>query len=130
MNKEEIIKSIEKYKLNKSRFVVIAGAAMVFHGIKTIAKDIDISCDEEYCDFLLNSYDCKYERTNELGNPAYFIDNIFNFGVSFMPKEIDIIDGIQVASIKDIYKLKKMLNRNKDKEDIKYLQKIINNSKI
>ncbi len=125
MNKGELLKTIEKYNLDKNRFVVIAGAAMVLHGIKEIAKDIDISCDDNYCKYLLDNYNCKYERTNELGEKAYFIDNIFNFGVSFMPSKIDIIDEIKVASIEDIYELKKSLNRQKDKKDLKLLEELL-----
>lgn len=123
MNKKQIIKTIEKYKLDKSKFVVISGAALVLLDIKKTTKDIDISCDKDYCEYLLKNYDAKFERTNELGKKAYLIDDIINFGISFMPKEIEIIDGIQCSSLKDILELKRFLNRDKDKLIIKKLEK-------
>ncbi len=115
MNKKQIIDIIEKYKLDKSKFIVISGAALVLLDHEKTTKDIDIWCDNDYCDYMLSSYDCKFERTNELGEKAYLIDNIINFGVSFKPKEIVIVDGIQCASLKDVLELKKFLNRNKDR---------------
>lgn len=127
MNKQEIIKIIEKYKLDKSQFVVISGAALVLLGIENKARDIDICCTEYYYNYLIQNYNCVFERVNEYGKNAYLIDNIINFGLSLMPKNIEIIDGIQCASLIDILELKKFLKRDKDKELIKKLELIIQN---
>ena len=123
MNKKQIIKTIEKYKLDKSKFIVISGAALVLQGIENTANDIDIWCDREYCEYLLSNYNCEFERTNELGEKAYLIDNVINFGVSFRPQEVEIVEDIQCASLKDVLELKKFLNRDKDKSIIKKLEK-------
>ena len=123
MNKKQIIEIIKKYKLDKKEFIVISGAALVLLGIEKKAKDIDIWCNNDYCDYLLHNYDCKFERINEFGKKAYLIDNIINFGVSFMPKEIETIEGIQCASLKDVLELKKFLNRSKDRHIISKLEK-------
>lgn len=123
MNKKQIIDTIEKYKLDKSKFIVISGAALVLLEQEEKTKDIDIWCDSDYCDYMINYYNAKYERTNELGKKAYLIDNIINFGVSFKPNNIEIIDNIQCASLRDILELKKFLNRDKDKALIRKLEK-------
>ena len=125
MNKSQIIEIIKKYKLDKTKFIVISGAALVLLGIEKEANDIDIWCDNDYCNHLLNNYDCKFERINEYGKKAYLIDNLINFGVSFRPKEVENIEGIQCASLKDILELKKFLNRSKDKNIISKLEKLL-----
>ena len=125
MNKNQIIEIIKKNKLDKEKFIVISGAALVLLGIKKTAHDIDIWCNNEYCDYLINNYDSKFERVNEFGEKAYLINNIINFGISFRPLEIEIIEGIQCASLKDVLYLKKFLNRPKDKYIISKLEKII-----
>ena len=125
MNKKEIIRMIEKYKLDKSKFVVISGAALVLHEIENTTRDIDIWCDNDYYDYLLDNYDCKLERINEFEKKVYLIDDVINFGISFKPKEIEVIEGIQCASIKDVLELKKFLNRCKDKNVISKLEKHI-----
>ncbi len=125
MNKKQIIEIIKKYKLDKTKVIIISGAALVLLGIEKEAHDIDIWCDNDYCDYLLNNYDCKFERINEFGEKAYLIDNIINFGVSFKPKEVEIIEGIQCASLKDVLELKKFLNRGKDKLIISKLEKLL-----
>ncbi len=125
MNKSQIIEIIEKYQLDKSQFIVISGAALVLLGIKNETKDIDIWCDENYSNYLLENYQCEFERINELGNNAYMINQIINFGTSFQPKETIIIDGIRCSSLIDILLLKKFLNRKKDKELIKRIENIL-----
>ena len=126
MNKDQIIKTIEDYKLDKSKFCVISGAALVLYGIKKTASDIDISCDKDYYEYLLNNYDCKFERINELNEKIYLIDNIINFGTSFYPKKVEIINDVQCASLEDILEVKKFLNREKDKDIIIKIEKILN----
>ena len=126
MNKKQIIETIEKYKLDKSKFIVISGAALVLLEQEKATKDIDIWCDNDYYDYLLGNYDCKFERTNEFGEKAYLIDNIINFGVSFKPKNVEIIEGIQCSSLRDVLELKKFLNRDKDKFIINKLEKYLN----
>ena len=128
MNKEQIIKTINDYKLDKSRIVVISGAALVLLDIIKETKDIDIWCDKDYYNYLLKEYNTRFERINEFGEKAYIIDNIINFGTSFCPKQIEIIEGIKCSSLKDVLELKKFLNRDKDKLLIKRLEKILNRS--
>jgi hypothetical protein len=125
MNKKQIIDTIEKYKLDKSKFIVISGAALVLLEQEEKTKDIDIWCDSDYCEYMINNYNAMYERTNELGKKAYLIDNIINFGVSFKPNNIEIIESIKCASLRDILELKMFLNRDKDTALIRKLKKNI-----
>lgn len=125
MDKNQIIKTIEKHKLDKSKFIVISGAALVLLGYEKTTEDIDIWCDNDYCNYILSNYDCEFERTNELGEKAYLFDNIINFGISFKPREIEIIDGIQCSSLRDVVELKKFLNRDKDRLIISELEKYL-----
>ena len=123
MKKSEIIETIDKYELDKSKFIVISGASLVLHDFIESTSDIDIYCNEEYYNYLLENYNCKFERINELGKTAYIIDDVINFADSYKPNNIDIIEGINCSSLRDILELKEYLNRDKDKEIIRRLKK-------
>lgn len=125
MNKDKIINIINEYKLDKSKFIVISGAALVLLNVEKKAHDIDIWCDNDYYYYLLKEYNCEFERVNEFGEKAYMIDGTINFGTSFQPEQILMVDDIQCASLKDTLELKKLLNRDKDKLLIKKLEKIL-----
>lgn len=121
MNKEEIISILKKYNFDSSQYIIISGAAMVIHGVKSTTNDIDIAVTYEYFEYLLNNYKCEFEKINPYGHKIYFIDNIINFGVDYYTKPI-YIDGLPVQTIDDIIKLKESLGRDKDKKDIKLLR--------
>lgn len=125
MNKDKIISILNQYDFDKNNFYVISGAALVLLNVIEKTKDIDICVSKEYYRQLLKEYNCVFERTNEYGNDTYMIDNVINFGISFMPNDYEIISDYKVASLKDCYKLKLFLNREKDKELLKQLKKII-----
>lgn len=124
MNKKEIIDILKKYDLDQDKYIVIAGAAMVMHGLKEKTSDIDLSVSEEYLEYLIKNKNCKFLKENEYGKKVYHIDDVIDIGVSYIPKNKDIINDIPVSSIYDIIELKKYLNREKDKLD---LEKISNN---
>lgn len=125
MNKEEIIEILNKYNFDKKEFYVISGAALVLMGVINKTKDIDICVSNNYFNILLNTFHCVYERTNEFKKDVYMIDDVINFGVSFKPDNYEIVSGFKVASLKDCFILKKFLNRDKDKEILKILKKLL-----
>ena len=126
MNKEEIIKELKKYNFDKNKYIIISGAAMVLLGIKEKTNDIDISVTEDFYNYLLNNYNCTFEKINEHNNKVYFINNIINFSCSYYQKENHLIDEIPVQNIEDILKLKQHLNREKDKKDIELIKEFMN----
>lgn len=125
MNKEEIIKILNKYNFDCDKYMIISSAALVLYGIKEKTKDIDIAVTKEYCDYLLKNFDCIFERVNE-GNNVYYIDNIINFAINYYNKEESIIfENLPIQKIDSIKKLKEKLHREKDIKDIKLIEKYL-----
>lgn len=122
MNKKEIISKLKKYNFDENNYVVISGAAMVLLGIKESTGDIDISVTEEFNDYLLNNYNCIFERINEYNTAAYFIDDIINFSTTYYTENKIFIDNIPVQAPEEILSLKKNLNREKDKIDVERIE--------
>ncbi len=123
LDKKEIINILKKYNLDSNNYIVISSAAMVLLGIKNKAKDIDISVTKDYYNYLLKNYNCTLERVNEYNHKVYFIDEVINFGIDYFENNYIEIDGIHVQKPEDIIKLKKSLNREKDRKDIELINK-------
>ena len=122
MNKEEIIEKLKEYNFDKNKYIVISGAAMVLLGIKDKTQDIDIAVKDGYKDYLVDNYNVTFDRMNEYNEPVYFIDNIVNFAITYYTDKKEYVSGIPVQNVNDILKLKKGLNREKDKIDIEKLE--------
>lgn len=122
MNKKKIIEILKKYNFDNKKFIVISGAAMVIHGVKQYTNDIDIAVNQDYYDYLLEHYECKFEKINPYNHKIYFIDDIINFGIDYFTKPA-YIEGIPVQTLEDVIKLKESLSRNKDKKDIELIRR-------
>ena len=80
MTKKDIIETLNNYNLDKDKFIIITGAALVLQ----------------------------------------------NFSFDFCPNNYVYINGYKVASLRDCYNVKKLLNRDKDKKLLLKLEKELN----
>ncbi len=119
MTKKDILYYLDKYNLDKNEFIIISGAALVLYGIKKETPDIDITTTKKLYNELLKKYNCILEKKCN-GSDIYFIDNILNFSKNFYNMvEYKNYLGYNVQTPESIIELKTMLNREKDKKDIK-----------
>ena len=126
MNKKDIIDTLKKYNFDSTKYIVISSAAMVLLGIKDTTKDIDIAVSDDYYEYLLKNYNCKFERINEYGKKVYFIHDINNFSSTYYKNNRLIIEEIPIQTANDILELKLFLKREKDYKDIELIKEYIN----
>lgn len=126
MIRKDIIETLNNYNLDKDKFIIISGAALVLQNFSNQTHDIDIWVSKDYYEHLLSNFNCKFDRINEFGNKAFMIDDVINFGFDFCPNNYVYINGYKVASLRDCYNVKKFLNRDKDKKLLLKLEKELN----
>ena len=115
MTKKDIIETLNNYNLDKDKFIIISGAALVLQNFSNQTHDIDIWVSKDYYEHLLSNFICEFDRINEFGNKDFMIDNVINFSFDFCPNNYVYINGYKVASLRDCYNVKKLLNRDKEK---------------
>ena len=124
MNKIELLETLEKYHLDKDKYVVLSTGSLVVQGIKDNARDIDIAVSEDYFKYLLENYECKLEYAPR---NAYEIDGIINFGPNYYDTEnVIYVNGIRFQNLKSVMELKKNLGREKDYNDIMLIENYLN----
>lgn len=116
LDKQTIIYDISNLYLPSDQYCVLMGAALVLHGIKENANDVDLGCTAElFASLIEQGYSrcpsCSVHEKIALGK------NIFVYK-DWLPAESIFIDGIQTADLKSIIRDKKALGRQKDIEDI------------
>jgi len=120
MNKKEVIKKINASGLDKTKIIILSGASLVLQGVVEKCHDIDLSCEKNYYDSL----NWKEER-NKLGNYIKTND-VFEIGPNlFDIKNTKVVEGYHVANLESCLKFKKYMNREKNQEVIKRLEKIL-----
>ena len=120
LKKDDIFNILNKLELDKKDFIVISGANLVVREIIEETPDIDLTCSKKVYDKLLWK-----EKIGAAGVNIKYIDNI-EIGNNFYDEDdFEIINGYKFSSLKSVLRIKKELNREKDKEIIKKLEEIL-----
>lgn len=116
MNKKEIFKKLDELELDKDKYIIIGGAALVCLGIKKETNDIDLSCKKNYYN--------KIDWDKKIGcfDVEIKYNDVFEIGTSFYKDRYIIINGYRFMVLEDLLELKRLENRPKDKNIIKKIE--------
>ena len=125
MDKEEILKTLDKYELDKEQCIILSGASLVVQGVIDSTSDIDIATTTEF----YNSLNWE-KKVGALGKEIKYIDNIEISNNLYRPNQIVEVNGYKFADLSFILEVKEMLYRLKDKQVIKKLRKTLYNKSL
>ncbi len=136
-NRGQLIQRLKELNLPKDKYVLIAGGAMVMHGLRKKTNDLDISVDPDLFQKIL---DGKHKfGAIELKPPEYIKGGFKKNAIIRIANDVEIssggkslisrspveTDGVRHQSLRDIYGFKKKLNRPKDQKDLEVLENAI-----
>ena len=123
MNKNNIINRLEDLNFDKSGYWVLAGSAMVLHGIRPETHDIDMGCTKEFADELeTEGYPTTVmpdgtRRITYAEDVEIFEDWIFD--------RVVFVDEIPVISLDGLLEMKRSLGREKDMRDVQMIEEFL-----
>ncbi len=123
MNKKEYIEKLNSLNLDKKRYCVISGGAMLLYGLKDSTEDVDIKIRHDYFEELKRIY--SFKKSPKLSY-LYELDKSIEVAIlDYDDKDVRYVDGYPVESLE--LQLKWMLeqNRLKDKEKIKIIEEFL-----
>jgi len=116
MNKEQILKKLEKLELDKEKYIIISGASLVLQDVIETTSDIDLTCNNNYYKIIdwnkkigNLGKEIKYRDGFEISSNLYNEENIIEF------------NGYKLMNLEACLELKKRYNRPKDKKIIEKL---------
>ena len=124
MNKLEILEKLSHLDLDRDKYIVIGGAALVLRNIVENTQDIDLATSHAYYD--------KVDWPTKMGHFGLEIkcEDCFEIGYNlYFENEYEVIDGYKVININRILEEKIALKRKKDEKVIQLLRDMIDNSK-
>ncbi|MFA5246879.1 MAG: hypothetical protein WC408_03240 [Candidatus Micrarchaeia archaeon] len=126
-NRNQLILRLQELGLPKGKYVLLAGGAMVMHGLREQTNDLDILVALD----VFEALGSKHGFVEPKGGKPKFVDlgpdvelsgNSDNaFPTDSIARAVQI-DGICVQPLEDILDFKKKLNRPKDLNDILILE--------
>ena len=120
MNKGEYLRKLDELRLDKARYCILSGGAMVMHGLKERTADIDIKVRREYFEELKTKFSFKkspkYDYLWELGEDVEVAVQDYD------EKDVEMVDGYPVIRLELELEWKLRHNRPKDRESIRILK--------
>ncbi|MBR6653758.1 MAG: hypothetical protein IKL27_03390 [Oscillospiraceae bacterium] len=120
MTKFGILERLKRLNYSHSEYWVVAGSAMVLHGLREATSDVDLGCTKALAD-ILESSGCKTAVLDD-GTRKILVAEDVEIFENWLFDEVVIIEGIPVISLKGLLEMKKQLGRAKDIEDIKVIE--------
>jgi hypothetical protein len=128
LNKDNIINIVNDLNLPLNEYWITSGSALVMHGVKKIATDIDLGCTNNlWEDFLQKGYTYRVEKDN---SKIMEINDSVEIIKEYFVDEIELIEGLPTGSLESIKKQKAKLGREKDIRDIKLIDEYIQNKQL
>lgn len=119
MKKKEIFEKLNELDLDKDKYLIIGGAALVCQGVKKETSDIDLSCTEELYNLL--DWDTKLGNFNT----EIKYNDIYEIAPNFYVDRYDLINGYRFMTLEDLLELVKQENYKDNKSIIKKLELMI-----
>jgi len=125
LHKDSIIKIIKELDYPVNEYWITSGSALVMHGVKETAGDIDLGCTKKLWEHLLQKgYKYRVEKDNsKIMKINEYIEIIKEYNVD----EVVFIEGLPTGSLESIKKQKAKLGREKDIRDIKLIEEYMKN---
>lgn len=119
MNREEYIKGLEEMGLPKEEYIILSGGSLLLRGIREKTEDYDFCITKKLAEEI-NLYDSPKDD-NGFYTPFENCQMMDDFdGTPF-----DIVDGYQCESLESILAFKRRVNRPKDQDDIRNIEKYL-----
>lgn len=122
MNKNDIINRLENVNFDKTGYWVLAGSAMVLHGVRLETHDIDLGCTKEVADELEKQGYPTVVMSDGTRRITYAEDvEIFE---DWIFDKVVFVEGIPVISLEGLLEMKRNLGREKDLRDIRLIEEV------
>lgn len=116
MNRDELIRRVKALPFDAAHFWLVAGGAMVLHGLRAETRDVDLGCDSALADWLeeqgcAESGDRRDERKIDYADDVEIFEN-------WLYDEIVLVEGIPVISLLGLREMKLAIGCQKDLRDV------------
>lgn len=120
MKKEEFLRIVDSLNLDKDRYCIISGGALVIRGIREETEDVDLKVPEDYYDELNSRFNLVPGKYHDL----YVLSEDVEVTIGGYNKDnVEMYEGYPLESLESILKWKLEHKRPKDERDIELIKK-------
>ncbi|MBO4915262.1 MAG: hypothetical protein J5449_08660 [Oscillospiraceae bacterium] len=126
MKKSDIAARLREFPYDPGEYWVVAGGAMVLHGLREDTADIDLGCTPRMADEL-EARGYLYKVTPD-GNRWFKLDGGMEVFENWLCDTVVHVGETPVVSPRGLLEMKRLLGREKDKRDAERIEEYLRRS--
>lgn len=120
-DKDSLLQRLRELPFSEEEYWVVAGGAMVLHGVRAQTADIDLGCSTLLAD-KLEQQGYVVSRCKDGNRKILYSVNVEIFE-NWIEGTVEMIGGVPVVSADGLIQMKKKLGREKDLADIALIER-------
>ena len=119
-DKQSLPQRLKELAFPEKEYWVVAGGAMVLHGLRPQTRDIDLGCSTLLAD-RLERQGYRVSRCEDGTRRIAYSEDIEIFE-NWLEGEVETVHGVPVVSVDGLIQMKRKLGRDKDLADIALIE--------
>ena len=117
MNRADIIRKLHALNWPIEEYWLVAGGAMVLHGLRSETHDIDLGCTTARAD-ALTAAGIPFRLMDDGSGRWFTLTEEIEVFENWLADRVELVDGVPVISLQGLREMKAALGREKDWRDI------------
>ena len=117
MDRTDILNKLRALDWPKEDYWVVAGAAMVLHGLRAETRDLDLGCTTARAD-ILAAASVPFRHMDDGSGRWFKVSEDIEVFENWLTDRVELVDGVPVVSLQGLRAMKAALGREKDLRDI------------
>ena len=124
MDKAEIVSKLLALNWPKEDYWVVAGGAMVLHGLRAETHDLDLGCTTVRANALAAA-GVPFRYMDDGSGRWFTLDEDTEVFETWLADRVEMVEGVPVVSLKGLREMKQALGREKDLRDIALIDRAL-----
>ena len=117
VNRADIMEKLHAMNWPPEDYWVVAGAAMVLHGLRTETRDLDLGCTTALANALAAA-GVPFRQMDDGSGRWFTLDGEIEVFENWLYDRAELVEGMPVISLQGLRQMKAALGREKDRRDI------------
>ena len=117
MNRTDIVERLYALNWPPEDYWVVAGGAMVLHGLRAETRDLDLGCTTARAD-ALEAAGVPFRHMDDGSGRWFTLDGDVEVFENWLYDRADLVEGVPVISLQGLRQMKAALGREKDRRDM------------
>ena len=117
MTRADILKRLRALDWPAEDYWLVAGGAMVLHGLRPETHDLDLGCTTARAD-ALEAAGVPFEEMPDGSGRRFSVSGDVEVFENWLMDRVELVDGVPVVSLRGLREMKRALGREKDLRDV------------